>query len=307
MVWRSISMMLALQVQASSCFSTTGRPLRGEPAIQPPLRSGACHAALPGRWACEISRWPLAGSGSMLPARAKVVMGTVLKGLQLDTPPDIKTGDVVRVTATTSFRHLPKKVADSGRFDAKGLVGTVTKAYDEPNLSPNRPIKVNVLACCDHADLCIPLLLLTGMASSRRHRCLLRSPPSGSATSTRTSWRSSTASGMSNVGIGNLRYAVGGVRARVPRERRPWPRKAAPVVSATKIGGPQPTLANGVGMRPLFLGVFLGGLATRCTCRKRLNKNHTQEFSRAPDTHSISTLVTLDTHMCGCGDTSYLC
>jgi len=78
------------------------------------------------------------------PARALPVrMISVLGDLKLDERPTFNDGDTVCVAESVIMRHLPKKVTgDSGKFDAQGCVGVVLKAYDEPNLSPNRPIKV---------------------------------------------------------------------------------------------------------------------------------------------------------------------
>ena len=48
-------------------------------------------------------------------------------------------GQSVRVSKSVTFMHVP---GHKGGFDAKGLVGEVQRVYQEPNLSPNRKIKV---------------------------------------------------------------------------------------------------------------------------------------------------------------------
>jgi len=81
-----------------------------------------------------------------------------------ERPPAFDVGDTVRVKATgLVFMHVPKHKAG---FDPVGLVGTVLHRYQEENLSPNRPIKVQfqepakwvahfepdeLEACTDHA------------------------------------------------------------------------------------------------------------------------------------------------------------
>lgn len=64
-----------------------------------------------------------------------------LSRLKLDErPPKFDVGDTVRVKATELIlMHVPKYKAG---FNPAGLVGTVQRRYQEDNLSPNRPIKV---------------------------------------------------------------------------------------------------------------------------------------------------------------------
>ena len=169
MIRASALVLLLLQLQGCLCFAPAGRvPQQHVHIAHSPLRSGACYA-LCGPPAAHVIRRSASDVGVPTGTRASAVsMGSVLGGLKLDTPPDINTGDTVRVTATTSFRHLPKKVAgDSGRFDAKGLVGVVAKAYDEPNLSPNRPIKVRSV----RSSPCVTAMIIKHQTTARVVAC----------------------------------------------------------------------------------------------------------------------------------------
>eukprot|EP00326_Haptolina_ericina_P004518 CAMPEP_0181214664 /NCGR_PEP_ID=MMETSP1096-20121128/25584_1 /TAXON_ID=156174 ORGANISM="Chrysochromulina ericina, Strain CCMP281" /NCGR_SAMPLE_ID=MMETSP1096 /ASSEMBLY_ACC=CAM_ASM_000453 /LENGTH=92 /DNA_ID=CAMNT_0023306435 /DNA_START=249 /DNA_END=527 /DNA_ORIENTATION=+ len=73
-------------------------------------------------------------------------LGGVLGGLEPEEKPTFNEGDAVRVTIATTLRHVPK-VGKEG-FDANGLVGRVVRAYSEPSLSPNYPIKVKFEEPC---------------------------------------------------------------------------------------------------------------------------------------------------------------
>lgn len=78
------------------------------------------------------------------PRLHSTVAMSALRGLQLDVrAPSFKVGDTVRVKKSCKLKHLPKQVTDGAAvYDALGSVGAVVKAYDQPNLSPNLPIKV---------------------------------------------------------------------------------------------------------------------------------------------------------------------
>ena len=67
---------------------------------------------------------------------------SLLSGLNVDRSddgPELREGDSVRVTSAVTFMHVP---GHKGGFAAEGSVGTVTRIYTQPNLSPNRGIKV---------------------------------------------------------------------------------------------------------------------------------------------------------------------
>lgn len=48
-------------------------------------------------------------------------------------------GQRVRVKESIKFRHVP---GHKEGYEAEGLIGTVVRVYDEPDVSPNRGIKV---------------------------------------------------------------------------------------------------------------------------------------------------------------------
>ena len=51
----------------------------------------------------------------------------------------LKVGQQVRVIEEAMMMHVP---GQKKGFEAKGSVGTVIRTYSEPNLSPNRGVKV---------------------------------------------------------------------------------------------------------------------------------------------------------------------
>jgi len=70
-------------------------------------------------------------------------LGSVRAGLfdlKIEDPVNVAVDDTVRVVAPSVFFHIS---GHKSGYDAKGLLGKVTKVYDPAeSLSPNRPVKV---------------------------------------------------------------------------------------------------------------------------------------------------------------------
>lgn len=76
------------------------------------------------------------------PRRAGEPLG-LLSGLSVpdDKQPAFAVGQRVRVATKTRLMHVP---GQKKGFNAEGALGSVLKVYDEPNLSANRKIKVEL-------------------------------------------------------------------------------------------------------------------------------------------------------------------